>query len=465
MVFGLDIVNNLVSEATGGDKGAKTRAKTHMNTDMILTKAATTIPLVLLIFIRFFTPSIFKEDSLKCSRGHTIPNSKLEAYVQSQQDTTPWIKKDDGQYAGQDYMDISMKDYNEMVVQSGNNNRFWMYRYCWDSMLHHPLNSTGQPVYEDVTYIDENGNSITENRMKEPINLRFHVLYPYYMFTALALLYLPMIFWTNYAQANVQASTEYLVEGISEALHMAVETLSACLSDGSIFKEDPNARKAAMEKWERQKELDAQKRQQENELKRVKENEIIQGQNSDKPTVAIVMDEKPMMVTDKDIKDSHEIFQLFEEKYENKQELLHAKFAAIAKFMNSELNKTDIPFMFLFYRLGNIVLLFVVSWFLYDFTLWNRQNMFNCKMPTSAKHYDIETNTVDSSYDYVVCNISGVKFFVFLEFEIEMLLKSHRVSSQNMKPSPYFPSLDHLCLDFLQRIAIFRRHFRNNHRV
>ena len=285
------------------------------------------------------------------------------------------------------------------------------------------------------------------------------------MFTALALLYLPMIFWTNYAQANVQASTEYLVEGISEALHMAVETLSACLSDGSIFKEDPNARKAAMEKWERQKELDAQKRQQENELKRVKENEIIQGQNSDKPTVAIVMDEKPMMVTDKDIKDSHEIFQLFEEKYENKQELLHAKFAAIAKFMNSELNKTDIPFMFLFYRLGNIVLLFVVSWFLYDFTLWNRQNMFNCKMPTSAKHYDIETNTVDSSYDYVVCNISGVKFFVFLEFEIEMLLKSHRVSSQNMKPSPYFPSLDHLCLDFLQRIAIFRRHFRNNHRV
>lgn len=204
MLFGIDkAIGNVVSTATGGEKGEKTRARTHLNTDQTLTTFSVVVPLVLILFVRTFTANTFLAPSLLCS---------MFQYTYTQPVIDPVTNQ--------------TIDYKEQVYKSSNANRFFFNNYCWETLTHHVLDED-QPIYPVS---------------KETVDLTFHKLYPYYMFCSILLLAMPMIAWTNYAEKNVQEQTQYLFSGIEEAMHMAVAQISEMIEDNSVFIESKKTR-------------------------------------------------------------------------------------------------------------------------------------------------------------------------------------------------------------------------------
>lgn len=202
-MFGLDAaLGSVVSSASGGDKGAKTRAKTHLNTDQTLTTFSVAIPLVLLIFVRTFAPKTFSPSSILCSQ---FQYETQQAVIDPNTNQT--------------------LRFNSIVTKSPNGNRFFMNNYCWEQLQHTVLD-------------DESGNIFpTPKDGVSNVSLQFHRLYPYIMFCILIVLSTPLLFWTNYAVKHVQHQAEYVVAGVTEAMNMNVQVCCEMVESGKIFTE------------------------------------------------------------------------------------------------------------------------------------------------------------------------------------------------------------------------------------
>ena len=77
-------LNAAIKHASGGDRGARVRARTHLTTDKILSTASISIPLLLMAIVRFLTNGIFQFDSLKCARPHSYDLDKVSQYYNNQ---------------------------------------------------------------------------------------------------------------------------------------------------------------------------------------------------------------------------------------------------------------------------------------------------------------------------------------------------------------------------------------------
>ena len=115
-MFGLDaVLGQLVSNATGGEEGEKTRSKTHLPTDKILTLGSLIVPLVLLMFTRVFAGNTFRAASLNCAPFQTATYARPE---------------------GDEILP------SREITMSSHTNRFYMNNYCWERLQHHKLNSS-----------------------------------------------------------------------------------------------------------------------------------------------------------------------------------------------------------------------------------------------------------------------------------------------------------------------------------
>ena len=125
MFFGLDkVLDLIVSNATGGESGKKTRDKTHLSTDSQLTTFNVVIPLVLLLFVRTFTPSTFQSSSINCVQYQYV-DQPATARVILDPETKNHYK---------------LVNFTEaVIIKSSNNNRHYMHNYCWENLQHHVL--------------------------------------------------------------------------------------------------------------------------------------------------------------------------------------------------------------------------------------------------------------------------------------------------------------------------------------
>lgn len=203
-MFGLDkVLDSVVSDATGGAAGEKTRAKTHLKTDKLLTSLTIMLPLVLLIFTRFFTPNTFKAASVLCSEGQS-----------------------------------SYRDGNETIITSSkNNNRFYFNTFCWENLRHYPIDSTKAKY---PVFLSKVENIISE---ETAVDLSIQKYYPYVMFTIIITLSLPMIWWTYMAATVIQPKVNFLRSGIQEALAMTMKILIDLESSGELYKDTSEEKK------------------------------------------------------------------------------------------------------------------------------------------------------------------------------------------------------------------------------
>lgn len=153
-MFGLDsVLSSLIERLSGGAKGTAVRDRTLLSTDRVVNYSMISLPIFLLAFTGLFTPSVFKFASINC--------------------------------AGYRYRSQAT---GEEVV-SGNGNRHYFHKYCWERPLHH---------YPNTNFTDD--------------SILWHKNFPYTLLIMTCLSSVPLLWWTFNGGVTIKPEVELFGE-------------------------------------------------------------------------------------------------------------------------------------------------------------------------------------------------------------------------------------------------------------
>lgn len=304
--------------AVGGkEKGARTRDQTQLKTDKLVSNFIMIIPLALLMFTSIFTPNIFKFESLLCQRTQWWNTNRdypqhLVSETEGQEGTTaltcPGCKP-------------SLK-----IDFSGHNNRHFTNSWCW--------NRLEEWDFEDEWVQVGAGKPEMEHRFKDkenytPTSLQFHKFFPYVLLVLTAIASVPLIFWTHFADDQIQPEVKFFRESLEALAKTLYKDSKSSGSASSYFKAVRNI-----------------------------QNDVETG----------------VVETPKD---------------NSRRELLMSQFATIFKFMEAKTKGQELIKQIVVYRVMNMVALLGTIIVLAKYSLTETRSEFTCKVEYSATniHY------------------------------------------------------------------------------